>query len=62
MNCVSLYMFRSVFPSVVRSPKPKTVYRAASRFVTNAYDIYLKLYVESWTPDDGRRDRPKPVE
>ena len=23
---------------------------------------YLLLYVQSWTPDDGRRDRPKHVE
>jgi hypothetical protein len=26
---------------------------------TKLYDIYLKLYVQSWTPDDGRIDRPK---
>ena len=29
---------------------------------TNLYDIYLKLYVQSWTPDDGRKDRTKHVE
>ena len=28
---------------------------------TNLYDIYLMLYVQSWTPDDGRKDRPKHV-
>jgi len=27
----------------------------------NFYDIYLLLYVQSWTPDDGRKDRPKHV-
>jgi len=29
---------------------------------TNLYDIYLTLYVQSWTPDYGRKDRPKHVE
>ena len=29
---------------------------------TNLYDIYLMLCVQSWTPDDGRKDRPKHVE
>ena len=28
----------------------------------NLFDIYLMLYVQSSTPDDGRRDRPKHVE
>jgi hypothetical protein len=26
------------------------------------FDIYLLLYVQSWTPDDGRKDRPKHVQ
>jgi len=26
------------------------------------FDKCLLLYVQSWTPDDGRKDRPKPVE
>ena len=26
------------------------------------HDIYLMLYVQSWTPDDGRKDRTKHVE
>ena len=26
------------------------------------FDIYLLLYVQSLTPDDGRKDRPKHVE
>jgi hypothetical protein len=34
----------------------------ASMQSTNLYDIYLTLYVQSWTPDDGRKDRPKHVE
>ena len=28
----------------------------------NLYNIHLMLYVQSQTPDDGRRDRPKHVE
>jgi len=28
----------------------------------NLYDIYLMLYVQPWTPDDGRKDRAKHVE
>ena len=34
----------------------------ASKQPQNLYDIHLMLYVQSWTPDDGRRDRPKHVE
>jgi len=25
------------------------------------FDIYLLLYIQSWAPDDGRKDRPKHV-
>jgi hypothetical protein len=34
----------------------------ASKQSNNMYDIYLMLCVQSWTPDDGRKDRPKHVE
>jgi hypothetical protein len=34
----------------------------ASMQSTNRYDIYLMPCVQSWTPDDGRKDRPKHVE
>jgi len=34
----------------------------ASKQSTNLYDIYLMLCVQSCTPDDGRKDRPKHVE
>jgi len=44
---MTLYTFRTVFPSIVRS----------SRLC-----ICLLLYAQSWTPDDGREDRPKRVE
>jgi len=33
-----------------------------SKQSTKLYDIYLKLYVQSWTPDDGWKDLPKHVE
>jgi hypothetical protein len=45
--CITLYMFRTVFPSIIRS---------------SGLYICLLLYVQSWTPDDGRKDRPKHVE
>jgi hypothetical protein len=35
---------------------------SANKQTTNPYDIYMMLYVQSWTPDDGRKDRPKHVE
>ena len=49
-----LYMFRTVFPSIIRS----------SRLYIQPYvfDKCLLLYVQFWTPDDGRKDRPKHVE
>jgi hypothetical protein len=34
----------------------------ASKQSANLYDIYLTMYVQSRTPDDGRKDRPKQVE
>jgi hypothetical protein len=34
----------------------------ASKQSTNLHDIYLMLCVQPWTPDDGRKDRPKHVE
>ena len=34
----------------------------ASKQSTNLYDKYLMLCVQFWTPDDGRKDRPKYVE
>ena len=62
-------MFQMVSPSIIRRPRlyiqlqvRHTGLLAASKLSTNLYDIYLKLYVQSWSPDDGRRDRPKHVE
>jgi hypothetical protein len=34
----------------------------ASEQSTNLYDIYLMLHVQSWTHDDGRKDRPRHVQ
>ena len=77
-------MFRTVFPSIIRSSRLYTQHQVyviqvswllasghemeqfhlvlTSKQSTNIYDIYLTLYVQSWTPDDGRKDRPKHVE
>ena len=67
----TLYMFRTVFPSIVRSLRLyiqhqvyviQVVWLIASKQPHNLYDIHLKLYVQPKTPDDGRKDRPKHVE
>ena len=71
-------MFRTVFPSIIRSPRLYTQHQVyviqvsgllasgpsgpASKQSTNLYDIHLTLYVQSWTPDDRLRDRSKHVE
>ena len=66
-------MFRTVFPSIIRSARlyiQRQVYEYvikvrwlhASLQSTNLCDIYLMLYVQSITSDDGRKDRPKHVE
>jgi hypothetical protein len=82
---VSLYMFRTGFPSIIRSSRLYIQHQVyviqvlwlllsghemelqfhlvtASKQSTNQYDIYLMLCVQSWTPDNGRKDRPKHVE
>ena len=79
----TLYMYRTVSPSIIRSLRLYVQYHTikvlwlrasgnemeiqfhvvpASKQSTNLYDIYLMLYVQSWTPDYGRKDRPKHVE
>jgi len=59
---VSLYTFRTVSPSIIRCPRLYIQLQVASKQSMNLYDIHVKLYVQSWTPDDGRKDRPKHVE
>jgi len=66
-----LYMFRTVFPSITRISRLYIQHQVyviqvgwlpASKQSTNLYDIFLMLYVQPWTPDDGRKYRPKHVE
>ena len=49
---MTLYMFRTVFPSIIR----------ISRLYTQQKAFVKQMYVQSWTADDGRKDRPKHVE
>jgi len=77
VSWILLYMFWTVFPTIIRSSRLYIQHQVyviqvpwlhasglvpASKQSTNLYDIYLMLYVQSWTPDDGRKDRPKHVE
>ena len=64
-----LCMFRTVFPSIIRSSRLYTQHQVyviqvmwlfASMRPTNLYG--MMPYVKSWTPDDGRKDRPKHAE
>jgi hypothetical protein len=62
-------MFRTVSPSMVKNLRLyiqhhtiQVPWMLASQQPQYLYDIYLVLYVQSYTPDDGRRDRPKHVE
>ena len=72
LNSSQLNMFREIILPIFRSTRlcvtacgvmhtPRCC-RPASKQSTNLYDIYLTLYVQSWTPDDGRKGRPKHVE
>ena len=51
---MTLYMFRMVFASIIMSPR---LYIQLQAFVKQ-----ILLYVQSWTPDDGWKDRLKHVE
>jgi len=51
---ITLYMFRTVYPSIIRSSR---LYIQLQAFVKQ-----ILLYVQSWTLDDGQKDRPKHVE
>ena len=44
---------------------PQHIYTFTSNFTQSLdlqFDKCLLLYVQFWTPDDGRKDRPKYVE
>jgi hypothetical protein len=63
----TLYMFRTVFLSIIKSlglyiqhHTIQVLWLLGSKQPRNLYG--MMLYVQSWTPDDGRRDRPKHVE
>ena len=61
-------MFRTVYPSIIRSSRLYLRQQAYDkRILLSArqqylFDKCLLLYVQSWTPDDGRKDSPKHVE
>jgi hypothetical protein len=66
---MTLYMFRKVFLSIIKSLRPylqhqvyviQVLWLLASKQPQNLYG--MMLYVQSLTPDDGRKDRPKHVE
>jgi len=68
---VTLYIFRTVFPSIIRSPRlyiqqPNWYCCLLGSKLASSqqylFDICLLLYEQSWTPDDGRKDLPKYVE
>jgi hypothetical protein len=63
----TFYMFRTVAPSIIRSLRLYIQHHSiqvlsvlASKQPQNLYG--MMLYVQSYTPDDGRRDRLKHVE
>jgi len=56
---MTLYMFRTVFPSTISSSR---LYIQQPNRYCCLFDKCLLLYVQSWTADDGQKDRPKHVE
>jgi hypothetical protein len=79
----TLYMFRTVSPSIIRILRLYIQHQvyviqvlwllangnemefhlvSSRKQPQNLYDIYLMLYVQSSTPDDGRKERPKHVD
>ena len=67
---MTLYMFRTVFPSIISSSRlyvqqPNRyccMYSLLPSTQQYLFDKCLLLYAQSWTADDGRKDRPKHVE
>ena len=67
----TLYMLRTVSPSITRSLRLyikqqvyviQILWLLASKQLYYLYYVYLMQYVQSQTPDDGRKDSPKRVE
>ena len=65
---MTLYMFRTVFPSIIMSSRLYVQQQTDTGVCLLAnrqqylFDKCLLLYVQSWKPDDGWKDRPKRVE
>ena len=61
---VKHYKFRTVFPSIIRSSRMHIQQQAYVKQLLQvaAAVTYLLLYMQSWAPDDGRKDHPKHVE
>ena len=62
-----LYMFWTVFPSIIRSSRlyiqqPDTAVCLLANRLQYPFDKCLLLYVQFWTPDDGQKDYLKHVE
>ena len=57
---MTLYMFQTVSPSIIRVQDCTDT--AICLLAKYLFDKCLLLYVQSWTPDDGRKYRPKHVE
>jgi hypothetical protein len=64
-------MFRTISPTIIKSLNLYIQHQVyvihilwllTSKQPQNLYDLYLMPYVQSYTPDDGRRNRPKHVE
>jgi len=59
---MTIYKFRTVIPSIIRSSRLYIQQQAFVRQTAVFFDKCLLLYVQSWTPNDGRKDSPKHVE
>jgi hypothetical protein len=63
---IPLYMFWAVFPSIIRSSglyiQQQVYVKQVLLSACYLFDIYLLLYVQCLTPDDGRKDHPKHLE
>jgi hypothetical protein len=65
-------MFQMVFLSIIRSSRLHIQQQAhveqlllpatQQAHVKQLFDMCLLLYVQSWAPGDGQKDRPKHVE
>jgi len=59
---LTLHLFRTVFPSIIRSSRLYIQQKAFVKQILLSASRQQYLYVQSWTPDDGRKDSPKQVE